>query len=140
MDFDSELNKISFIHGEADLEEMYDFIDSLEKLPNQREAIPSIFKFIEDNFDKYLGSPGPLVHFLEQKNDYIEELEASIERKPTGHTVWMINRIINGGTVNQQEFWLSKLIGVLNMPGVDSETKKSAEELVDYQSKEAQQS
>ena len=133
MNFDSELDKISFVHGEADTEQMYGFIDNLKKLSNQREAIPSIFKFIEEHFDKYLGAPGPLVQFIEQEVDYIEELQTSIERKPTSLTVWMINRMLNGEVIAQREFWLSKLSGVSNHPDVDSETRKSAEEFIEFQ-------
>jgi len=135
MDFAAELNKISFINGEADLGQMYDFIESLEKSPNQREAIPSVFSFFEQHFDKDFGSPGPLVHFLEEKNDYIGELKVSIERKPTGHTVWMINRVLNEEMIEQREFWLSKLSNVSNHPDVDSEIRKSAEEFLEYQTK-----
>lgn len=83
MDFDSELKKIPFDGQEIDMEQLYCFTDALEKVPNKREAVPAIFRFFEANSDKALGSPGPLVHFLEEEYDYLVELEKSVMRKPT---------------------------------------------------------
>jgi len=38
-------------------------------------------------FDKDLGSPGPLVHFLEEESDYVRELKKSTSKRPTDLTV-----------------------------------------------------
>lgn len=62
------------------------------------EAVNSILNFMEDNSDIDYGAPGALVHFLERfyLHGYEGELISSIRRKPTLHTVWMLNRLING--------------------------------------------
>lgn len=133
MDFEIELSNIEFVDDEADMEMMYDFIDQLEKLPNQRDAIPSIFKFFENNYDKEFGSPGPLVHFLESDDDYQEELKLSIHRKPTALTVWMVNRIVNGVSEVERQIWLEKLHTVCNDENADSITKDSAKEFIEHQ-------
>lgn len=133
MDFEIELGNIEFTDNDADMEMMNDFIEQLEKLPNQRDAIPSIFRFFENNHDKDLGSPGPLVHFLESDIDYQEELKKSIDRKPTVLTVWMANRIINGVTEIEGKVWLDKLRSVCNNARADSPTKASAKEFIEYQ-------
>ena len=62
------------------------------------EAIAPVLRFMEANPQIDYGMPGPLVHFVERfyRGGYEEELVDSIRRKPTPHTVWMFNRVING--------------------------------------------
>jgi hypothetical protein len=131
MDFDIELKNIQFVDDEVDMEMLYGFMDRLEVLPNQREAIPSIFIFIEKNYDKELGSPGPLVHFMEEKDDYHQDLKRSIQRKPTALTVWMVNRILNGVSENEREEWVAQLQSVSNHKEADIIAKDSAKEFLE---------
>ncbi|MCA0895128.1 hypothetical protein [Microbulbifer agarilyticus] len=133
MDFDSELKKIPFMDLEADIEQMYCFTDALEKNPKKREAVPAIFRFFEAHSDKDLGSPGPLVHFLEEENDYLRELERSVSRKPTDLTVWMINRVINGAEPKDRKHWLTILDKVVKHPKTDTRARESAKEFIEYQ-------
>jgi hypothetical protein len=62
------------------------------------EAVEPIFRFMEAHPNIDFGSPGPLVHFVERffGSGYEEKLLDSLARKPTQHTVWMMNRLING--------------------------------------------
>jgi hypothetical protein len=62
------------------------------------DVVEPILRFMEDHRELDFGVPGPLVHFVERfyRNGYEGELLASIKRKPTSHTVWMLNRLING--------------------------------------------
>src|SRR5690242_2618518 len=62
------------------------------------ETVEPILRFLESNPDLDVGSPGPLVHFVERfyGHGYESTLIASVERRPTPHTVWMLNRVING--------------------------------------------
>lgn len=82
-----------------------DFADRSEQLVEAwiasgvgSEAIVPVLRFMEDNPQIDYGMPGALVHFIERfyRGGYEEELVDSIRRKPTSHTVWMFNRIING--------------------------------------------
>ena len=134
MDFDSELKKIPFEGQEIDMKRLYCFADELEKDPMKRQAVPAIFRFFEMHPDKDLGSPGPLVHFLEEENDYLIELEQSVLRKPTDLTVWMINRIMNGAEPKDRKHWLTILANVINHPQAEAETIESAKEFIEYQS------
>lgn len=61
-------------------------------------SVEPILRFMEENPGLDFGSPGPLVHFVEKfyGAGYEAELLASLKRHPTPHTVWMLNRIING--------------------------------------------
>jgi hypothetical protein len=133
MDFESELRNIKFCDDEADMEMMYDFVDRLEKLPNQRDAVPAIFGFFESYFDRDLSSPRPLVHFLEEGNDYVGELKRSIYKKPTDLTVWMVNRILNRYTGKDRAFWLAELVKIVNHPNADSEAKNQAKAFIECQ-------
>ena len=62
------------------------------------EAVDSILQFMEQHPNIDFGMPGSLVHFVEDfyGNGYEEKLVQSVQRKPTAHTVWMLNRVING--------------------------------------------
>lgn len=62
------------------------------------EAMDPILGFIESHPELDYGSPGALVHFVERfvGDDYRARLLASIARRPTCTTVWMLNRLLNG--------------------------------------------
>ncbi len=57
---------------------------------------------------------------------------ASIRRKPTPLTVWMVNRILNGHPPNA-EAWLDLLRNVRHHPTASPTTKTDAEEFLRYQ-------
>ena len=66
------------------------------------DAFRSAFRFFERHATCDLGSPGPLVHWLEKSFPrYVDALLESINRRPTEHTLWMANRILNA-SVNEQ--------------------------------------
>ena len=134
MDFEIELNKVKFDeYDEADLGMLYEFIERIEKLPNKRDAIPAIFNFMEESHDKELGSPGPLVHFVEEKNDYHKALKESLMRKPTVLTLWMVNRIINGVSESEKLDWFSTLETVSSNESADDMAKAEAKRYLEYQ-------
>jgi hypothetical protein len=62
------------------------------------ETVSAILRFMEDHPDIDFGAPGPLVHFVEEfyGKGYEAILLESIERRPTAHTAWMLNRLLNG--------------------------------------------
>jgi hypothetical protein len=68
------------------------------------EALEPILRFMEEHPGMAFGAPGPLVHFAERFHgrEYAARLLASLERRPTSVTVWMLNRLING-TQNPRE-------------------------------------
>ena len=93
------------------------------------QSVAVILKFMENHAAIDFGTPGPLIHFVEKfyGAGYETELLASIARKPTSHTVWMLNRIINGA---RQPAERAKLIDVLrqieNHPLADMPAKRQA--------------
>lgn len=67
------------------------------------EAVEAVLRFMESQPSLDFGSPGPLVHFVERFNGeaYRDALRASLERKPTSHTAWMLNRVANGARTRE---------------------------------------
>lgn len=61
-------------------------------------AVKSVLKFMEENGTVDYGMPGPLVHYVETYfgKGYEALLVQSVSRAPTEHTLWMLNRLING--------------------------------------------
>ena len=62
------------------------------------EVLEPVLRFMEEYPEIDFGTPGSLVHFLERfhNHGYEEKLIESIQRRPTSHTTWMLNRLING--------------------------------------------
>lgn len=90
---------LSSLKSEDDyLDGVGDFIDALMQSGLGLEAVEPILRFMEEHADWDLGSPGPLVHFVEgfYGRGYEALLLGSIERKPTPYSAWMLNRVING--------------------------------------------
>jgi hypothetical protein len=66
------------------------------------ECVEPILRFMENHPNIDYGMPGPLVHFIESRisngegqNHYVRLIIESIERRPTPHTVWVLNRLLN---------------------------------------------
>jgi hypothetical protein len=79
----------------------YELTDAWSAADTGVEIIEPILRFMEEHPSIDFGAPGPLVHFVERfyGKGYEEKLIESIKRKPTAHTVWMLNRVINGTSV-----------------------------------------
>lgn len=114
--------------------QLYELIDDLMKLPNPNQVIPELFALMERLPDADLGSPGPIVHALERMN-YVPELEASILRRPTLLTIWMVNRILNGQlSAERRTHFLDLLASVENHPSADETTRSEARDFIRLQS------
>jgi hypothetical protein len=107
--------------------------DILE-LPQPADAAPLLFNLLERFPEEHFGSPGPVVGALEEMGGYEELLRESVARKPTQHTVWMVNRILNSppGKSNRAS-WLSLLESVISNPAADEGARQSATEFLEYQ-------
>ncbi len=101
----------------------YEVIDEIGGRADAFDAVDSILKLMENNPEVDFGKPGPLVHFVETfyQKGYEEKLVESIKRRPTKHTVWMLNRIINGAEDNEKKHFLSILDNVLKTPNLDKD-------------------
>lgn len=86
------------------------------------EAVEPILQFMENHPDVDLGTPGALVHFSEKfyRHGYEEKLLESISRRPASHTIWMLNRLINGVKVPAtRQRYVDAMIRAKSHPLVD---------------------
>ena len=103
------------------------------RAPDALDAVDPILRFMEANPSLDFGLPGPLVHFVEQYYGagYEGKLVASVDRNPTLHTVWMLNRVINGtADPEQRRLLIETLARATSNPSADSTTRQQASRLL----------
>ena len=116
-------------------ERLNELIDALMELPNPELGIPELFAFIERLPDSDLGSPGPIVHALERMN-YVDELEASIRRRPTPLSIWMVNRVLNSSLPRERrQCFIDLLASVEAHPRANDAARSEARDFIEFQSK-----
>jgi len=78
------------------VDKLYDLVDLIESETDISGAYDSIFKFMENNPVSDIGSPGPLVHLLEEHfPSYVPKLISSISKAPSITAIFMLHRILN---------------------------------------------
>jgi len=122
-------------HDDTDnVPRLYEIFDNFGSLTQRARAMPAMFSLFERFPDADFGSPGPLVHELEAIPNYLPLLRTSLGRVPTGHTVWMMNRVLNTKLPDDhRELWLSELRAVLVHPHASEQTRKVAEMFLAHQ-------
>ena len=110
----------------------------LEKIKNEENPMDyfeDLFMFMENNPNIDYGMPGPIVHFMESyyKKGYEDELLKSVKRKPTQHTVWMLNRILNDANLIGREKYIGVMEESIKRTDVDLETKKEIKGFLEFQ-------
>jgi hypothetical protein len=127
-------NKLQQIAGQASeahaMHLAYRLTDELSGLSDGLDAVDPILRLMEENPSFDFGCPGPLVHFVETfyQRGYEDRLCASIRRRPTPHTVWMLNRLINGSKGSLRSRYVGVLDEVLARADVDEDTAAQARE------------
>jgi hypothetical protein len=114
--------------------ELQAIVEELPKSGTGLSAVRPILEFMEEHPELDLGAPGPLVHFVEEfyRKGYEAELLASIARRPTAHTVWMLNRIVNGvKNERERQKLLVALEGAGKHPAADEATKQAVSEFLE---------
>lgn len=113
----------------------YDLMEDLKHNTDKERAIEPIFRLIEKHPHIDYGSPGPLAHSLEAFHDiYQDYLFASLDRKPTPLTVWMLNRLTNADqNYLEHKALTERMHGLLDHPELDEETRSAIEDFVDFQ-------
>ncbi len=89
------------------------------------EVVEPILRFMESHPDIDYGAPGELVHYVERflGRGYEALLLESFLRRPTGHTAWMLNRLIHGtGDAVTRTKYVQAMEGALAHPGTDGYT------------------
>ena len=107
---------------------MMDCMEEIEENYNQLDSVQPLLRLMERHPLTDFGSPGSIVHFVERfyKKGYEEELLLSLKRMPTLHTVWMLNRLINGTDQAEVYFYLDILKGISENASYDKEIREEA--------------
>ncbi len=110
----------------------YEIVEMLERSHADVALVRTILTFMEQNPDLDFGAPGPLVHFVERFHGagYDAELFASLERRPTPHTLMMLQRLINGATTVGER---TRLLWLLEKSATHPAADTDLRELVAYQ-------
>jgi hypothetical protein len=124
IELESTIRNPNFMESSAEI------VEQLRSNLSGFEAVEPILRVMENNPDADFGVPGPLVHFLETfyRRGYEEKLLESLSRHPTAHTVWMLNRIINGTKGQNQLPYLSALDDIILRTDISSDLRAQATE------------
>ena len=117
-----------------DFEAIYEILNIIKE-EDSMLYIEWILHFMEENPKIDYGMPGPLVHFMEKKykKGYEKLLLESIKRKPTEHTVWMLNRILNDVNLDDRNVYMDVLKAIVKDSKYDEELRSLAKEFLEYQ-------
>lgn len=117
-----------------DFEAIYEILNIIKE-EDSMLYIEWILYFMEENPKIDYGMPGPLVHFMEKKykKGYEKLLLESIKRKPTEHTVWMLNRILNDVNLEERNVYMDVLKAIVKDSKYDEELRSLAKEFLEYQ-------
>ncbi|HEX4326236.1 MAG TPA: hypothetical protein VH105_05415 [Burkholderiales bacterium] len=134
---DADLANIS--SEEALLDGQYEMAERWLAQGADIAAVKSVLGFMEQHPGWDFGTPGALVHFVEKfhRKGYQELLVQSVGRAPTVHTLWMLNRIINGEQdAERKAAYVELLSRVASDSGNDEEVIAQAREYLEFQSEE----
>ena len=112
------------------IEVMDDCMQEIEESGIGLQAVEPLLQLMERHPLSDFGMPGSIVHFVEKfyKRGYEQLLISSVERRPTMHTVWMLNRVKNGEE-NQQEY-IEILHAIVHNEDVEEEIRNSARDFL----------
>lgn len=112
------------------IEVMDDCMQEIEESGIGLQAVEPLLQLMERHPLSDFGMPGSIVHFVEKfyKRGYEQLLISSVERCPTMHTVWMLNRVKNGEE-NQQEY-IEILNAIVHNEDVEEEIRNSARDFL----------
>ena len=111
-----------------DLDQLERVCDAIESSGHEAEFRVGLLRILEAHPEAEFGTPGALVHTLERGfgSGYEAELMASLDRRPTWHTVWMLNRLINGTKGVERARYVERMSQLANEPAVDAAVRDRA--------------
>ncbi|MCL2716502.1 MAG: hypothetical protein FWD68_18535 [Alphaproteobacteria bacterium] len=117
---------------------LYELMEPMQGLPGAEETVAEIFSFMERFPEADIGSPGPLVHFVERFYPAcIDQLVLSVGRCPTRHTLWMVNRILNVEHVpDVRDRLLGLLRSVKDHPKASAGAREAAAFILEHRDRE----
>ena len=130
---DNILQEIENLVGSDSFEyEIDDKIEQIRETGAGIEIVTLLLQIMERHPLADFGMPGAMVHFIETfYPSYEPNLIESLKRRPTLHTVWMLNRCIN--VSSKKEEYLRLMKEIADSEDIENEIRKSAQEFVDFQ-------
>lgn len=127
------LKQLEELAGSDDFEsESEEIIERLKEEGAGIEIVERLFPIMESHPLDDFGMPGAMTHFIESfYPEFLPLLIDSVKRAPTMHTVWMLNRCINGKY--ETEKLLSVLKDIAEDDNVDATIRNSAKGFLDHQ-------
>ena len=133
----SSLQASDFDYANTDArgwEKLSQLTGALMSSQGPERAIPELFSVMERLPDADLGTPGPLVHTLEQLQGYEKELVRSVGRRPSQLSVWMVNRILNTElSDDDRRTYMSLLAGAAANPNALKSVRDDARNFIKFQ-------
>lgn len=135
LDAFAALQPSDFDNEAAGVCKLNELTDELMTLPQPERAIPAMFGVMERMPDVEMGTPGPLVHTLEQmRGSYERELVESIKRRPTHLAIWMVNRILNiTRAPEQRQFYMDLIRFAGKHPAATEYERHVAQHFIEHQ-------
>lgn len=108
---------------------------SISKEDDSLDYVDNLLLFMEDNPDIDYGMPGPIVHYMEKYylSGYEDLLYESVKRKPTIHTLWMLNRIVNSPELVDKSKYINLLTRISDNQNEPEIIRKEALFYLNYQ-------
>ena len=136
MEIEKYINEIkeSIIKNEFN-EKIGIILEKIDKVENSHYTVKSLIKIIQENPEFGFGNPGEIVFFLEKYDEekYDKILVESLMKKPTEHTIFMMNRIINGASDEKKREYIELYIKLLCDSRINDELKNIINEFLDFQ-------
>lgn len=115
--------------------DVFALADEIVGHPEGVQAIPGLLLLLEQNENLEWGAPGPVVHAVETfyGNGYERLLLESVRRKPTKHTLWMANRVLNGVSKDQKSDFMEVFAKTAKREDVSVVFRQTATEFLEFQ-------
>lgn len=121
---------------ESVIDKLYELVDLMEGREDISDTYDAIFSFLENNPTIDIGSPGPLVHLLENYYpSYVPNLMHSLEKAPSLTAIFMLHRIMNSNIKKSDgNTYLGLLNAISRNNSFNVSICKEAKESYDYHS------
>jgi hypothetical protein len=134
----SELNYLTVDSSQdyAQLDRLDELTAGLGQNADGLLACEALLQVLERHPQVEFGAPGSVVHALENyPGQYTELLLASLARRPTPTTIWMLNRLLNAATKAEKQRLLPHLKRLRQHPLADEPARGAAEEFYRFQTR-----
>ncbi len=136
MEIEKYINEIKESIIKNEFHEKIGFIlEKIDKVENSNYTVKPLIKIIQENPEFDFGNPGEIVFFLEKYDEekYDKILVESVMEKPTEHTIFMMNRIINGASEEKKSEYIELYMKILCDNRINDELKKIIKEFLEFQ-------